>query len=264
MSRIATNLRFLRKQKGLTQEGLAENIEVTRSVIGAYEEGRAEPKISTMQRMANFFGITLDQLINDDLSGIAEATIQGREVPRGSRSDAKGSRLRVLSITVDKEDKENIELVPDKAAAGYLNGYADPEYIEDLPRFQLPFLPGGTYRAFEISGDSMYPIQPGTVLIGEYTDNWESIKSGETYIVVTGSEGIVYKRVFNRVSENGQLILHSDNPAYTPYEVDIKDVLEIWKARAYISSDFPENEMSLGRLAQIVMDLQQEVIRLKG
>ena len=53
MGLIKSNIRFLRKQKGLTHEGLANSINVTRSVIGAYEEGRAEPKIRTMQAMAN-------------------------------------------------------------------------------------------------------------------------------------------------------------------------------------------------------------------
>lgn len=262
MGLVNTNIRFLRKQKGLTQGKLAEKIGVTRSVIGAYEEGRAEPKIRTMQEMAKFFGISVDQLVSIDLAATAAASI--RKSGDGSSPDITGKRLRVLSITVDQDDNENIELVPEKAAAGYLNGYADPEYLVELPRFQLPTLPQGTYRAFEITGDSMLPLLPGTIIIGEYLDNWDSIKDGHTYVLVTGSEGIVYKRVYNSLEDKKTVRLHSDNPAYPPFTVPVEDIVEVWRAKAYISTDFPDGDISLQKLAGIVMDLQQEVIRMKG
>lgn len=272
MSLINSNIRFLRKQKGLTQEELANELEVTRSVIGAYEEGRAEPKLITSQRIANFFGVTLDQLITVDLSEIAIASIRGEEIPSQRHApasapahapDIEGKKLRVLAITVDKNERENIQLVPQKAAAGYLNGYADPEFIDDLPKFNLPNLPQGTYRAFEISGDSMLPLNPGTIIIGEYVENWSAIKNGKTYIIVTETEGVVYKRVYLQDKTN-TLRLLSDNPAYSPYEVKLGDVLEIWASRAYISLDFPDTEMNMQKLTEIVLDLQREVIRLKG
>ena len=278
MGLINSNIRYLRKQKGLTQEALAKELEVSRSVIGAYEEDRAEPKLITMQKIANFFGISLDQLASVDLAelaarSIAAQSMQGsrvklrEEVTRSpspaSTGDPEGENLRVLSITVDSQDRENIELVPDKAAAGYLNGYADPEYIEELSKFQLPMLPQGTYRAFEISGDSMLPLASGSIIIGEYVENWKEIRSGQTYVLVTGSEGIVYKRVYNHIAESGKLTLRSDNPTYPPYDVEAGDVMEVWRAKAYISLDFPDAEISLQKLAGIVLDLQQEVIRMK-
>jgi transcriptional regulator with XRE-family HTH domain len=261
MSLINSNIKYLRKQKGLTQDSFANEIGVTRSVIGAYEEGRAEPKIKTMQVMADYFGISMDQLIGVDLAEAAASNIRGSD---GDKPDLSGKRLRVLSITVDASDRENIELVRQKAAAGYLNGYADPEYIEELPRFQLPNLTQGTYRAFEISGDSMLPLAPGTIIVGEYIENWEVLKDGHCYILVTASEGVVYKRVYNKLDEGKLFSLHSDNPAYPPYNVSIADVVEVWKARCYISSVFPDPEMSMQKLAGIVMDLQKEVIKLKG
>jgi len=172
--------------------------------------------------------------------------------------------LRVLALTVDKEQNENIELVPQKAAAGYLNGYADPEYLEELPKFRLPMLgSGGTYRAFEIAGDSMLPIASGTVIVGRYVDDWMSLKDGTPCIVVSSREGIVFKRVFNRLKDAAMLALHSDNPIYSPYEIDVEEVVEIWEAKAYISSTFPIADLSLSRLASIVLDLQQQVSTLK-
>lgn len=264
---INTNLKFWRRELGLTQAQMAEKLSIKRSLVGAYEEGRAEPKLTTLVNMARLFGITLDALVTTDFSkkSVAKAAmrhldpaLQAPEPPRPA------DRLRVLALTVDKEQNENIELVPLKASAGYLNGYADAEFIEELPKFRLPMLgSGGTYRAFEIEGDSMLPIASGTVIVGRYVDDWLTLKDGTPCVVVSNKEGIVFKRVFNRLKQGAMLTLHSDNPVYSPYEIDVEDVLEIWEAKAYISSTFPIADLSLNRLASIVLDLQQQMTTLK-
>src|ERR1700740_3349353 len=156
MSNIPSNIKFLRKKKGLTQQQFADELGIKRSLIGAYEEERA-PK-----------------------------------------QKGNPANLRVLSISVDKEDNENIELVPTKAAAGYLNGYADPEYVVALPKLYLPMFKQGTYRAFEIKGDSMLPLVSGTIIIGEYLENWADVKTTETYVIISKNDGIVYKRIGNK------------------------------------------------------------------
>lgn len=259
MSLISENIKYLRKKIGLTQEQFAERIDIKRSLVGAYEEGRADPRISNLIRMANVFGTSVDILINKDVSRLSEEELNVSKFKRGKE---------VLAITVDENQRENIELVPQKAAAGYLNGYADPEYIQELPKFKLPILPtNATYRAFEISGDSMLPILPGTIIIGEYIDDIRSIKNGKTYVLVTRTEGIVYKRVFNYIEENGKLFLVSDNRQYAPFQISIDDVMEIWASKAYISVQFPDandsHEVSTEQLASIVLDLQKEIIKLK-
>lgn len=266
---INTNLKFWRRELALTQAQMAEKLGIKRSLVGAYEEGRAEPKLATLVNMARLFGISLDQLVTTDFSKKknAKAAVRQLEVAAtsgGPTPTRPGGSLRVLALTVDKEQNENIELVPLKASAGYLNGYADPEYLEELPKFRLPMLgTGGTYRAFEISGDSMLPIASGTVIVGRYVDDWMSLKDGTPCIVVSSKEGIVFKRVFNRLKDAAMLALHSDNPIYSPYEIDVEDVVEIWEAKAYISSTFPIADLSLTRLASIVLDLQQQVSTMK-
>ena len=242
---------------------MALQIGIKRSLLGAYEEGRADPRISNLLKFSEIFNLSVDQLISTDLT--AE---NGAGISEEKHSLVK-DQLRVLSITVDKEDKENIELVPQRAAAGYLNGYADPEYIEDLPKFQLPVLPeNATYRAFEISGDSMLPLRSGTIVIGQFVENVSDLKNGKTYVLVTRDEGIVYKRIF-KYSDNPELFCFaSDNRQYSAYDVSGKEILEIWEAKAFISMEFPEpgeeEEFTLRRLADIVLDLQQEVIKLKN
>ncbi|RMG67985.1 MAG: helix-turn-helix domain-containing protein [Bacteroidetes bacterium] len=261
---IGRNLKHLRKLKGLTQQQLADELNIRRSSIGAYEECRATPKYETIEGISNFFQVSIDLLVKEDLSGYSEEQLRERQASRGP--DIEGKSLRVLSITVDQDGHENIEYVPQKASAGYLNGFADKEYLEDLPKFQLPMLRGGTFRAFQIKGDSMLPLKSGTIIIGQYLEDWRDIKEGQTYIVLSESEGVVYKRVFRHQGRDGEAMLRlkSDNPAYEDYFIELTDVREIWKARMYLSEEFPQPDMSLEKLSSIVMEIQQEVIRLKS
>jgi transcriptional regulator with XRE-family HTH domain len=275
---INTNLKFWRRELALTQAQMADKLGIKRSLVGAYEEGRAEPRLATLVNMARLFGISLDQLVTTDFSKKknAKAAAAMRQLEPalvgadGADSDddlpepPSGGKLRILALTVDKDQNENIELVPQKAAAGYLNGYADPEYLEVLPKFRLPMLPQtGTYRAFEISGDSMLPITSGTVIVGRYVDEWTSIKDGTPCIVVSSKEGIVFKRVYNKLRQNAMFALHSDNQQYSPYDISVDDVLEIWEAKSYISSTFPVADLSLERVASLVLDLQKQVAMLR-
>jgi len=255
MSLINNNIKFLRKESGWTQQDLANELGVKRPQIGSYEEGRADPRIQTLIKLSDLFNVSVDDLLGKDLSNPMVLT----------KKPAK-----VLAITVDNQEKENIELVPQKASAGYTNGYADPEYLQELPRFQLPNLPrNNTYRAFEISGDSMLPLEPGTIIIGGYVESPELIRNGKTYIVVSEQEGIVYKRVFNYSEEKGVLFMVSDNTVYSPYEIPVDSVMEIWEAKAFISTQFPDvknNEnapMSLRELTDIVLEIKEEVTKLK-
>ena len=260
MGIISDNIKFLRKQKGYTQEQFSQLLFIKRSLLGAYEEGRADPRLSTLTAIADFFETTVDLLISTDLS----------QTPVSKWSNSLTRRGKdILAITVDADDNENIEMVPQKAAAGYLNGYADPEFIRELPRFRLPMLPGNaTYRAFEIQGDSMLPLRPGTIIVGEYVEDLHGLKNGKCYILVTKDEGIVYKRVFNYLGDNGKLFLVSDNRLYAPFQVKGEDVLEAWAGKAYISVDFPDvnetGDVTTEQLAAIILELQKEIMTLKA
>lgn len=255
MSNISSNLKYLRKKKGMTQQQFADALGIKRSLVGAYEEDRAEPKYDLLKKIAEFYEFTIDEFINE--------TINDKWKPK---TKAQGANLRVLSISVDKDDNENIELVPVKASAGYLNGFADPEYIKELPKFQLPLpaLKQGTFRGFEIMGDSMLPIQPGSIVIGEYLDNWSEIKPGETYIIISKNEGVVYKRIGNKFRENKELKLISDNKMYDPYTIASDDILEIWKAKAYFTTSLPEAaaDLSIETLTQMMAQMQRSLQNL--
>ncbi len=153
---IAENLKYLRKKAGYTQEQFAQKLGIKRSLIGAYEEGRAEPRLQNLSKISKALNVTVDGLIF------------GTQITLKSIKFQK-EKIKILPITVDLEENENIELINQKASAGYLNGFSDPEFISELPKFQLPMLAkNATYRAFEIMGDSMLPLTSGSIVVGKY------------------------------------------------------------------------------------------------
>ncbi len=248
MSIAGKNLKYLRKLRGWTQEEFSAKLHIKRSLLGAYEEERAEPRIEVLETVGEIFKLTLDELLRTELGEV-----------KGGNYLAK-RRAQKLAAGGNNE----ITFVPIKAAAGYLAGHSDPEYIDELNTFTLPMLSPGTYRAFEIVGDSMLPTPSGSIIIGEMTDNIDDVKSNQTYIVISRNEGIVYKRIMKTGRAKGKLTLVSDNTAYQPYTVNTADILEIWKANMVISKANVQPRWDVNQLANVVSNLQDQVANLKN
>lgn len=231
MQYLAQNIKYLRLRKRLSQSKLSFKTGIGASSISAYEKKRSTPKLETILKFTNFFNRGLDELILKDISA------QDRE----KLQDTKGDKLRILPIVVDHQNEEMITLVPVKAAAGYLNGYSNTEFISELPNFKMPFAElaeNKSYRAFQIEGESMLPIPSGAYIICEYVQDWELIRNGSCNVLVSSDEGIVYKRV-QKDMDNNQFILHSDNTEYASFEVSLNEILEVWKALGYVCFELP-------------------------
>jgi transcriptional regulator with XRE-family HTH domain len=242
-----------------TQDDVASSLGMKRSTLSGYENGIAQPAMEALISFSNYFKIAIDTLIRIDLSSLPES--QMRQLERGYDVFLKGSNLRVLTTTIGKDNEENIELVSEKAKAGYKSGFADPEYISVLPTFRLPFLSKQKkYRTFQVSGDSMLPIPDGSWVTGVFVQDWNTIRDRDAYIVLTMDEGVVFKVVENRIKSEGKLVLHSLNPAYEPFEIFAKDIREIWQFVNFISSEIPGNEMVIqSQLIKTVQAMKQEI-----
>jgi len=253
MSKIATNIRFLRQLKGLSQEQLADELKITRSRIGGYEEARNEPPIDLLIRLSEFFHIAIDALVRGDMR---KTNIDGL---------MKIGKNRILfPILLDNDGNDMVELVPVKASAGYTRGYADPDYIEKLPQMKLPFLPTGKHRAFPIKGDSMPPIKEGSFVIAKFIERLEDIRMGHTYIVVTKEDGLTYKRVMAYNKKEGTYELHSDNKIYQPFKVKVSDILEIWEYTCSINmSEYQQDELNLDSIMNMLRGLKVEIAEIK-
>ena len=241
MSYFGSNLKLLRKRRSRSQADVSNTLQITRSTWSAYENEAAEPNFDTLMKISKYFRLPIDVFLKEDLNEFSELRLTNLE--NGFNVDVSGRKLRVLATTVNHEDEENIELVPIKAQAGYPQGLCDPEYIKVLPTFQLPFLAKDRkYRTFPISGDSMPPVSNGSFVTGEFIQNWNYIKNGYPYIIITKDEGIVFKILYNQLKNNKTFLLCSTNPSYESYEVHVEEILEIWKFTNYINSEAPELE----------------------
>ncbi len=259
---FSSNIKFLRKRKGWTQDDVAFALGMKRSTLSGYENRVAEPGMEVLLAFSDHYRIAVDTLLKVDLSALSESQLS--QLERGADVYIRGSNLRVLATTVDASNEENIELVPERAKAGYRTGYADPEFIGQLPAFQLPFLsPGRKYRTFQITGDSMLPIPDGAWVTGEYVQDWSTIVSGQAYIVFTLDDGIVFKVAENLLEEEHKLRLYSLNPVYEPYDVDVRDIREVWKFIHYISAELPEPVIPEQQVMSMIARLKQDVDRLK-
>jgi len=234
MTVLASNLKYLRRRQEpkLTQERLALLLSVSPSTYGSYEEGRAEPKLDTLLQMAQIFDVTVQDLLQLDL-----ANVISMEPSQGSQS----GRTRVLVTTVDREGVDNIEMVPVKAAAGYARGFSDPEFIQGLPTFQVPFLDARRkHRAFAITGDSMPPVPDGALVFGQFQEDWWRIKDGSLAVIVTQNDGVVFKKVYNYLKDRACLVMASTNPIYQPFVVPEEEIQEVWTFAGYFTKEFTD------------------------
>jgi len=251
---IATNIKHLRNLKGLSQEHLAEELIVSRAQVSTFERGSSAPSIEILLKISEYFQIPIDILIKNDL----------RKADDTSFIELRNKRV-LFPISVDIDNDNLIEVIPIKASAGYLAGYDDPEYIEQLQKIKLPFLPTGKHRAFPIKGDSMLPMKDGSFVIGKFIEDRSEIKTGRTYVLMTLNDGLVYKRVYNNIDLNGSLLLMSDNKFFHDYSVPIDEVLELWEFVCSINTqEYTEEELQISSIMSMFNKLGIELESLKN
>lgn len=256
------NIKLLRKRKVRTQDELASFLNMKRSTLSGYENSVAQPGIDTLIAISEYFNVSIDTLVKVNFSELSESQLS--EIENGYDVFVSGARLRVLATTVDTNNDENIELVPEKAKAGYTRGFADPEYIKELPVFKLPFLSKEKkYRTFQLNGDSMLPIPDKAWVTGEFVQDWKYIKNGEACIVLTINDGVVFKIIENNILENKSLKMYSLNPSYKPFDLKLNEIREIWKFTNFISNEVPEPHLPKDDLLKTVANLQYEMNKIK-
>lgn len=186
------------------------------------------------------------------------------EMLKKDKSDVTNFKSVLPSIvTVDTHKRENVVLVPVKAQAGYLLGYGDSKFISTLPAYRLPNLDGGTFRMFQVEGYSMYPTLPkNSYVVGRWVENWQNeIKDNRIYVIVSRDEGVIVKRVINRIEKYSNLMCKSDNRAqYPTINVDPNSIAEVWEVKLHLNFDLPDPADVYDRLS----DLEAEIGQIKS
>lgn len=250
MSLFSDNIKYLRVNKSLTQQGVADDLMITRARLLKYEDGTSQPPIELLKKISNYYNVSIDILVSVDL----------RKIPMGDLLKLDDNRI-LLPITVDSQGENFIEIIPHTAKAGYTSGYADPEFIENLQQISLPFLRNGKFRAFPVEGDSMPPHKEGSFIVGKYVEKLGEVMDGKTYILLTKNDGIVYKRL----NKNGKnLTLQSDNKVYRPYDVKASEILEIWEYACSIATkEFLPDDLGTENVKDMFRELRKEILGIK-
>lgn len=256
-----SNIRFLRDREALSQEDFAQKINISRIKLQALESGRTKnPTSDDLVKFSEYFKISIDTLLKVNLSVLEEMKI--RELEAGNDVYMTGTKIRVLAVSVDKDNRENSEFVPISAKAGYRNGFSDPQYIAKLPKFNVPTLPKhGTFRTFPINGDSMLPIPDKSLVTGQFVENWKDIKPDTLCVLVLNAvDDFVFKML--TVQKDGSILLKSLNKLYEPYIVSAADVLEIWEFRILHSTEPPEQTADMQELKSLILDIRRRLPNL--
>ncbi|MFP8892152.1 Helix-turn-helix [Chryseobacterium rhizoplanae] len=251
MSKFSDNIVFLRGKKNMTQQELADLLILTRSRYVAYEYGRTEPPIEILLRISKFYNISIDLLLTVDVRKFSIDELM--ELPE--------NRI-ILPIKVDPDGNNQIEIIPQKASMGYLNGYGDPEYIEGLETISLPFLKGGKFRAFPADGDSMPPYKNGTYIVGKYVENLSDLKTDRTYVFITTNDGISYKRF--QFHEADGIWVKADNQFYEPYKIPLAEIKEIWEFACSINTkEYEPDEFAEHHIQNFITEIKTDIKQIK-
>lgn len=110
----------------------------------------------------------------------------------------------------------------------------------------------------------MLPVKSGSYIVARFIEDIKDVKNGKTYIVITLNDGIVYKRVFDKLEEHNMLLLASDNKKYDPYFVPVDEVLELWEFTCSINTqEYDEQELKISSIANMLTQLGVELKELK-
>ena len=176
-------LKELRERAGYSQYSFAEKFGVAQSTVGSWEAGKREPNFNTMQRLADFFGVSVDYLL-------------GRDTVPDSPPEptAQGSKWVPVLGTIPAG-------VPIEAV----------EEILDWEEIPASMVSQGEHFALKVKGDSMEPrIHAGDVVIVRQQTTCES---GDIAVVLVNGDEATLKRI---KKEPGGLMLIPNNSAYEP------------------------------------------------
>ena len=273
MSIVSENLRFLRKKAGYTQQTFASALNIKRSLIGAYEEGRAEVRLHLLADMARLLDITLDDLIARDVkrsSFIKSRLIIEKDSQAGFTSmqtpiiqEYPTAAQRITKHTTPVSNQGNIPFVPAHQFQRFLNSLSGKESFHYLSRFHVPKMSSQNLIAFEIEDSSMPPSQAGDIILCREVDMNQI--SARMLCVFALSSKLIFRRLIK--VESDYLFVVADSKNYEPSNILIRSMQKCWKAEGLITFSLPQTEdqqkLALDKLANVVINLQQEIIKLK-
>ncbi|MCC3155514.1 LexA family transcriptional regulator [Hymenobacter sp. BT770] len=255
MSFVGKNIRKIRTVKKLSQAAFAELFGLARPSVGAYEEGRSEPKMETLIQIAQHFGLSVDLLLTKELT-----------VNELYHFDIFQEQLQqpapAPSPVAPAEHPQNVTpLVYRNRALEYIVHHHDPAFVDALPWLQLPHQLTGPTRAFEVSGADMLLHRQGLrhqdiVLCSRVDKAQPRLKTGNVYVFVTPGK-LLIRRLIERLENDQLLKLRADNPDYGSQELALSQALEIWEVRGVFTTHLRAPALLDERVAELERKVEE-------
>ncbi len=228
MSSIGKNIKKIRSVKGLSQQAFADIFNLKRATMGAYEEERSEPKIETVIKIANYFSISIDDLLTKELT--VNSLVQFKdEFTTATLSKTKNNLPNIPCITIAYNEQYTTEINNNK-------------FIDGLPKLSLPINPDKKFRAFEVTNLEMTThdrgFYPKDIVVGEFVPKSviPKLNNGTLVFCVFGNQ-IIFRRLY--ITKNN-LVLRADHINIKDIEITNNDVLELWRVRYVFCRRIPD------------------------
>ncbi|MFC5047316.1 helix-turn-helix domain-containing protein [Aquimarina hainanensis] len=248
MSFFGKNIKKIRSVKGLSQQAFAEIFDLKRGTLGAYEEGRSEPKIETIIKIANYFSIQIDDLLTSELTVNELLKFKGD--------------LTTQAKDIKREQFAMVPCITDATANDYISLFDKEKFINELPVLQLPLNPEKEFRGYTVSNLEMTSHDEGffpkDIVIGEKVPSSviKKLNNGTLVFVVVEGE-IVFRRLY--ITKNN-VVLRADHKNIDDLEFSIGSIEELWRIRYAFFRRIPE--FSDGVEEKLMM-IEQELLNMK-
>lgn len=234
LSYIGENIKKIRQVKRISQADFASLFNLARPSVGAYEEGRSEPKIDNIIQIANYFRISIDVLLTRKLtvSEIYSLDLLNEKLNKAHKIK-KGEKLKPKT-----QNREGIGFIKVNEYLDYIVNYNTIDFIQNLNQINLPVRPSKLSRAFEMSGSEMeyhqQGIHHGDILVGEQV-SIEKLSSITGKVVTVVHKNNLTSRRLEKVNKE-KMALISDDPNYPSIEIPLLEIFEVWLIKSVFSS----------------------------
>jgi len=248
MSFFGKNIKKIRSVKSLSQQAFAEIFDLKRGTLGAYEEGRSEPKIDTIIKIANYFSIEIDKLLTSELTVNELLKFKGD--------------LTTYADDLKREQFASIPCITEHTSGEYISLYDKENFIRELPTIQLPINPSKDFRAYTVANLEMTNhdngFYPKDIVVGEKVPSnvIKKLNNGTLVFVVTAAD-LIFRRLY--IMKN-KLVLRADHKNIEDEEYPISEIKELWRVRYVFCKRIPEFADGVESKLQLI---EQELLRMK-